>query len=174
MMGALDTVFGLDRDISDVTILQMAARTVVVFLVTLLLLRVGSRRFLGKASAFDVLVAIVLGSVMSRAINGSAAFLPTLASGFVLVGLHWLFATVAYGTRWFGPLVKGEPILVIRDGRIDQDGARRAHLSRHDLEEAIRLRGHAGGIEGVAEAYLERNGRISILAKRDDPPDADG
>jgi hypothetical protein len=36
---------------------------------------------MSKATAFDVIAAIMLGSIMSRAINGSAPFLPTLVAG---------------------------------------------------------------------------------------------
>jgi uncharacterized membrane protein YcaP (DUF421 family) len=48
--------------------------------------RLGSKRFLGQTSAFDTIVGIMLGSIMSRAINSSAPFFPTLIAGVVLVG----------------------------------------------------------------------------------------
>jgi hypothetical protein len=43
----------------------------------------------------------MLGSIMSRAINGSAPLVPTLLAGAVLLGLHWLFALLAVHTSWF-------------------------------------------------------------------------
>ena len=33
---------------------------------------------------------------MSRAINGSAPFFPTMLGGAVLVGMHWLLGVLAY------------------------------------------------------------------------------
>jgi len=100
---------------------EMALRTLIVYAAALAIVRLGSRRFLSQASAFDVIVAIMLGSVMSRAINGSAPFGATLVSGAVLVGLHWLIATAAYRLDWLGPIVKGRPVRLIVDGTVDHD-----------------------------------------------------
>jgi uncharacterized membrane protein YcaP (DUF421 family) len=73
----------------------MALRTVVIYLFTLAIVRLGSRRLLSKPSAFDVIVAIMVGSIMSRAINGTAPFVPTMLAGIVLVVMHWLLAALA-------------------------------------------------------------------------------
>ncbi len=165
MEDLLETVLGAGRDVRNVDPVQMALRTVVVYAFTLAVVRFGSRRFLGKATAFDLLVSIVIGSVMSRAINGSAPFLPTLVSGAVLVAMHGLLARIAYHVDWFGPLVKGEPILLIEDGRVRPEGLRRAHLSQKDLDEAIRLKGYDPAGSSIRLAYLERNGEISVIRR---------
>jgi uncharacterized membrane protein YcaP (DUF421 family) len=73
----------------------MALRTVVIYVFTLAIVRLGSRRLLSKPSAFDVIVAIMVGSIMSRAINGTAPFVPTMLAGIVLVVMHWLLAALA-------------------------------------------------------------------------------
>ncbi len=130
-------LLGLGRDIADVTTAQMALRTVVVYAFALAIVRLGSRRFLSKASAFDVIVAIMLGSIMSSAINGSAPFLPTLVSGAVLVGAHWLLAALAYRLDWLGPVVKGRPARLITDGTVDRDAMRRAGVSELDVEVSV-------------------------------------
>ena len=144
----------------------MALRTLLIYVFTLAIVRLGSKRFLSEASAFDVIVAIMLGSVMSRAINGSAPFFPTLVAGVVLLGLHWLFATLAFHTDWFGSLVKGNPVLLVRDGEIRWDGMRRTGMSLHDLEAALRLQGHEPDISKIRLAYLERSGQVSIIQRR--------
>src|SRR3712207_3456770 len=90
----LQAFLGYGRDVSDVNALQMALRTMIIYAVTLVLIRLGSKRFLSQATAFDVIVGIMLGSVMSRAINSSAPLVPTLAAGVALVGMHWLLAQI--------------------------------------------------------------------------------
>src|SRR5688572_2046047 len=119
----------LGLDVADVSALQMALRTVLIYAATLAIVRVGSKRFLSQATAFDAIVAIMLGSIMSRAINGSAPLLPTIAAGIILVGLHWLIAAIAYSSDWFGFLVKGEPVLLIKDGRLNERGLRGSSIS---------------------------------------------
>jgi uncharacterized membrane protein YcaP (DUF421 family) len=172
MNGALEAVtrlLGLGRDVANVTTAQMALRTVIVYAFALAIIRLGSKRFLSQASAFDVIVAIMLGSVMSRAINGSAPFLPTLVSGAVLVGTHWLLAALAYRLDWLGPVVKGQPVRLVTDGVIDRDAMRRAGVSERDLEQALRAQAGVTDPARVRLATLERDGTISVLPA-DQPP----
>ena len=100
---------GLGSDNGSIGPLATALRTIIIYGLTLAIIRLGSKRFLSKATAFDVIVAIMLGSVMSRAIDGSTPFFTTLLTGIVLLGMLWLFAQLAYKTSWFGSYVKGEP-----------------------------------------------------------------
>lgn len=164
----IQAFLGYQRDVGDVTALQMALRTLVIYAVTLILIRLGSKRFLSQATAFDVIVGIMLGSVMSRAVNGSARLLPTLAAGAALVGLHWLLAWLASRTR-FGSAVKGEPVLLIKDGQIQQQGMWETGMSTNDLEQALRLQAQATDPAKIKRAYLERNGSISVIPRPSDP-----
>jgi uncharacterized membrane protein YcaP (DUF421 family) len=165
----IQAFLALGRDVEDVGAVPMAVRTIVVYAFTLAIVRLGSKRFLSQATAFDVIVAIMLGSIMSRAINGSAPFVPTLVGGAALVGLHWLFAVLAFKTDWFGSIVKGDPVLLVEDGEIQEAGMRRASLSSRDLNEALRHRGEPPDPSKIRLAYLERNGRISVVPYKDQP-----
>lgn len=69
-------------------LVEVAVRTVIDYLVSLALERIASRRFPSQATAFNVIVGIMLGSIMSRTTNGSALLIPTMVAGLVLVGLH--------------------------------------------------------------------------------------
>ena len=73
----IQAAFGVGNDLSAG---QTALRTILIYGVTLIIVRLGSKRFLSKATAFDVIVAIMLGSVMSRGIDGSSPLLPTLVA----------------------------------------------------------------------------------------------
>jgi uncharacterized membrane protein YcaP (DUF421 family) len=165
----LEDLLGLGIDVQDVNAIQMALRTVLIYAATLAIVRVGSKRFLSQATAFDAIVAIMLGSIMSRAINGSAPFLPTVAAGIILVGLHWLIAAIAYSSDWFGTLVKGNPVLLIKDGDVQEKGLRETSVSAKDLEEALRIESHVTKPERVQLAYLERNGGISVIPSKPEP-----
>ncbi|HSL45472.1 MAG TPA: YetF domain-containing protein [Anaerolineales bacterium] len=165
----LEELLGLGLDVADVSAAQMALRTVLIYASTLAIVRVGSKRFLSQATAFDAIVAIMLGSIMSRAINGSAPFLPTVMAGIILVGLHWLIAAIAYYSDTFGNLVKGHPVLLIEDGEIQQKAMRQSSLSSQDLAEALRLGSKVTDPQRVQLAYLERNGGISVIPRKPEP-----
>jgi uncharacterized membrane protein YcaP (DUF421 family) len=168
LVAEVQLLLGLDLDLGHVDSMQMALRAIIIYAVMLVLVRLASKRFLSKASAFDVIVAIMLGSIMSRAINGSAPFLPTIVASAALLALHWLFATLSAYTS-FGALVKGEPRLLIKDGEVQEDGLRGAKLSENDLKQALRLQAGDPDPSKIRRAYLERNGRISIVPFRTEP-----
>ena len=158
----IQAFLGYQGDVSDANAIQMALRTVLVYAITLALIRLGSKRFLSQATAFDVIVGIMLGSTMSSAITGSTRLIPTMGAGAALVGLHWILAFLASRTK-FGSTVKGEPVLLIKDGQIQQQGVQRAGLSKQDLEQALRSVAQETDPANIKLAYLERNGSISMI-----------
>ncbi len=164
----IQAFLGYQGDVGDANAIQLALRTVLVYAITLALIRLGSKRFLSQATAFDVIVGIMLGSTMSSAITGSTRLIPTLGAGAALVGLHWILAFLASRTK-FGSAVKGEPVLLIKDGQIQQQGVRRTGLSKQDLEQALRSVAQETDPAHIKLAYLERNGSISMIPCPSEP-----
>ncbi len=161
----LREALALGADIMDVNSWQMALRTVLVYAVTLTAVRLGAKRFLSQATAFDAVVGIMVGSIMSRAINGSAPLVPSLVSGGVLIAAHWLLAWVAARTDRFGRIAKGEPKTLVKDGRVDHDALRSSNITERDLNEALRISGGVTDVDQVELAVLERNGGISVIPR---------
>ncbi len=150
---------------STLNIGQIALRAVFIYLVTLALVQLGhNKRFTGEFAAFDVILGIILGSVLSRTVNGSAPLGGTLVAGLLLIFFHWSFARLAYHSHALGRLVKGSSRQLVEDGKMIENTMRQESISRRDLEEAIRREGMKD-IENVKEAYSERNGAISILTE---------
>lgn len=148
----------------DITPLQMAARGAIVYIAVIVIVRFGKKRFLGIGSPFDIIVGVMLGAVAGRAISGSAPVVPSLAACAALVALHWLFSRLTVGSHVLGGFIKGHATLLVRDGRVDTKALRAAHLSEHDLDEELRQH-NVTSLDEVAEAHLERSGKISILTK---------
>ena len=162
----IQTLLGLDAESLNAG--QMAARAVLTFVVTIAVVRLGDKRLFGKGTAFDIIVAIMIGSVMSRAITDSSPLFPTWIAGLVLVGMHRLLALLAY-RGWFGPLVKGNPVLLVKDGQVRREGMREANVTEKDLEQAMRTTGSEPDPSGVRLAYLERDGSISVVPRSREP-----
>ncbi len=166
--GLLRLALGLGLDNKEINVPQMALRAVVVYVVTVAIVRLGKKRFMGRATAFDVILGIMLGSIVSRAITGNSPFLPALAASGVLVGMHWLFSSIALRWHGFGMAVKGHSDVLVRDGRIEQDELRKTHMTEHDLWEDLRKKGITR-LEEVAEARLERDGGLSVIKAKSEP-----
>jgi uncharacterized membrane protein YcaP (DUF421 family) len=166
---ATNTVLGLSLNPDDLGAGQMALRAVLVYVAGLIIVRLAKKRFMGRHSAFDSVLLVILGSVLSRAINGTAAFFETLGASLVLVGAHWVTGYAAYHSHRFGDAVKGYESELVRDGVVDETRMRKHHISEHDLDEALRLQGNTTQLSDVATAHLERSGDISVITRRRDP-----
>jgi uncharacterized membrane protein YcaP (DUF421 family) len=162
---ALNWLIGLELENKDINALQMSLRAVIVFFIAIIMLRIGNKRFMGKNTALDVMLGIVFGSTVSRAITGNAPFFPTLAASLVLVLLHWTLAAIAFRSQGFSNAIKGRNRLLVRAGEIQWDEMRKGHIAEDDLKEAMRNQGKQPEIKEVRSAHLERNGDISIITK---------
>lgn len=163
VFNALEYGLGLGSDSHELTIWQMVLRAIVVYCIALALIRLGETRFIGENTAFDVILAIVFGSIVSRAITGQSAFFPTLAAAVTVVLIHWLFAALAFHLNWFAFLIKGRSHVLVQDGEIQWAAMRRSHIGKHDLMRALRAQGNVTTLDEVQEARLERDGSISVI-----------
>jgi uncharacterized membrane protein YcaP (DUF421 family) len=166
---SLRWALGVDTDPRSYNVLQVSLRALLVYLLGLLIIRLGRNRLLGRQSSFDIVLGFVLGSILSRAITGTAHILVTLASTLVLVLAHRLVAALSFHSHGFGALFKGEPHRLVQDGRIDWEQMRKEHISDRDLEEALRQHAKTADEKRVAEARLERNGEISVVERPREP-----
>ncbi len=147
---------------------QMIPRTVVVYVVALLLIRIGKRRFLGGYTTFDILLGFVVGSVMSRAITGTITLTNMIFVVATLVGIHWLIAVITY---YFDTnnVVKNSERQLVKDGEINEDAMRKSKLGENDLLQAMRQKGKVESLDKVKSAYLERDGSITVIPKGCEP-----
>ena len=164
-LSSLDHLLGIGLPPSQLEFQHLALRSLVVFISAVVMARVGDRRSLGRNAGFDVMLGVILGSVVSRAINGQAAFFPTLGAGFVLIFLHRLLGAAAFHSHFFSVLVKGRDRLLVKDGKVDVKEMRRTKITEDDLLENLRLEGQVRSPDEVLEARLERNGAVSVLKK---------
>jgi uncharacterized membrane protein YcaP (DUF421 family) len=164
----LQAALGIGLESRDLGVVQMGLRAAIVFVVTLTIVRLGKKRFLGRATAFDVILGIMLGSIVSRGVTGNAPLVPTLGAAAALMLMHWLFSAIALRWHGFGALVKGRPRLLVSEGRMDDEAMRTAHMTEHDLREDLRSKSVAR-LEEVREARLERSGHLSVIKAKPEP-----
>jgi uncharacterized membrane protein YcaP (DUF421 family) len=156
---------GLGAEPQTLTFMQISLRGIIVFIFTLVMVRVSARRSLARRTVFDTVFLVILASVLARAINGSSDLLPTIGGGFAMVAFHRLLAWIAFYSHGFGNLIKGADEILIRDGELVHRKLRNHHITRHDLEEDLRLALHAEDLARVRKARLERSGDISFICK---------
>lgn len=158
----LDAILGQGGDLQW---WQECARAALIFAYGLLIFRLAGRRIFGKWSALDVIVSLIVGSNLSRALTGNADLWGTLAATTLLIVLHGLVAQLVARSQVFSRLFEGRALPVLSAGETDRRRLRLHAISDADFLEALRAR----GIDNPAEAravILEPSGKISVLRRR--------
>ena len=159
----IKTIFG---EGTDLNCLQMSSRAVVTFFISLVLMRIAGIRTFGKKSAFDNVIMILLGSVLSRAVVGASPYIPTVIGCLAFVLVHWVLAWLSLYNDTLGKFVKGEKVSLYAEGKLNETNMRRARISDKDLREGLRLKINDDGFDEVKEIFIERNGEISVVKKK--------
>jgi uncharacterized membrane protein YcaP (DUF421 family) len=155
----MEEVFGATGNVSWY---QECARSVLIFAYGLALVRISGRRIFGKWSALDIIVSIIIGSNLSRALTGGAPLWGTLAATTLFVSVHWILANLVSRSASVSRVIEGLPIELARSGSARTSVFRRHSISESDLQEALRQ----SGVENLAAATvvtLEPSGRITVL-----------
>ncbi len=161
--GFINDMFGNG---TDLTALQMAARTFIVFVIGLVLIRISGRRSFGMQVAFDNVLLILLGAILSRAVVGASPFIPTIAAAATIAILHRLTGMLAYYSSKWGKYVKGESLPIYKDGKVYRKNMMYCMVTQNDLEASVRLAMNTDSMEGVEAVYMEREGRLSVVKKK--------
>jgi uncharacterized membrane protein YcaP (DUF421 family) len=162
----LDALFGTLHDLSPG---QECARAVLIFFYGLLMLRLSGRRTFAQMSAVDLILSIIVGSNLSRAMTGGVPFWATLAAVAVLVALHLMLAHAVARSARLSRWIEGHAVVLAEDGVIREAARRRCKISMADLAEALR----AHGLDGLGELHkarklvLEPSGTISVVKRRE-------
>jgi len=149
----------------DLTALQMGDRAFVMFFITLFLIRLAGMRAFGQKSAFDMIIVIMLGAILSRAVTGASAFWPTVTAGAVLAIIHRLLALASMYSESIGAVIKGNKILLFKNNKLIKKNMMKCAVSYKDLQEEVRLILNDTTMDNVEEIYMERSGKISIVKK---------
>lgn len=141
---------------------QELPRAFVVFVFGLILLRISGRRTFARWSALDIIVSIVMGSSLSRALTGSAPLGGTLLAMSLIAFLHWVLARAASRSRRFAHLVEGQPAILGQSGAVFPREMQRYNISETDMSEALRKEGVPDAARTL-QVTLEPSGAITVL-----------
>jgi uncharacterized membrane protein YcaP (DUF421 family) len=162
----LETIFGGDLE-KNLTLAQECARAALIFCYGLLMLRLSGRRTFAQMSAIDLVISIIVGSNLSRAMTGGVPFWETLASVAVLVALHLLLAHAVARSPGLARWAEGSPVILAQDGVIVERARLNCKISMADIDESLREEGidGLGEIGKTRKLVLEPSGKISVIKK---------
>jgi uncharacterized membrane protein YcaP (DUF421 family) len=159
----LEDILGVDP--KNFTVWQICLRAFITYFFTVFIIKFGHKRFMASTTPFDTVLGFILGSVVSRAINGQAAFFPTLAGSLLLVLLHWSTGWLAMRSKFVARAFKGESHVLYQNGRLNEREMRRHLISKEEIEQYMRQTANIDQWEEMKSATLERSGEIGIVKK---------
>jgi uncharacterized membrane protein YcaP (DUF421 family) len=145
--------------------MDLVLRTIFVFFLILVVTRAVGRRELSSMEPIDLILLVVIGDLVQSGVTqsdysltGTTIVIVTMA--LLVVGTAWL----GYRFRGLRPILEGEPIVVVVDGRVLEKNLRRQRMTVEELGAEARL-AQIGSLEDVRYAVLESNGKVSFLTR---------
>ncbi|MBE3589240.1 MAG: DUF421 domain-containing protein [Firmicutes bacterium] len=145
-------------------------RAVISYLWLLMMARLMGQRMLGRLTMFDLVVAIAVGQIAASPNTTPQFSLVVNMLGITVWSL--MHITISRLTTRFPAwrrVFAGEPIVVMRDGRVLERNMARAALTFDDLMEELRQR-NVPKLTDVEFAVFEPSGKISVVQKADRKP----
>jgi uncharacterized membrane protein YcaP (DUF421 family) len=145
--------------------MDIVLRGVFVFVFLYVLMRMIGRRELSSLEPFDLILLIVLGDAVQQGLTQDDY---SLTGAFLAIGtIAIMQVTVSYANfRKLRPVLDGEPIVVVQDGKPIEKNLKRERVTIEDLAAAARQQNIAK-IEDVQWAVMETSGAISFIKKSD-------
>ena len=143
--------------------LAIILRTVVVYLIILIGLRLAGKREIGQMTIFDLVMLLLIANAVQNAMVGPDTSLTGgILAAVVLLAMNYLIARMRLYFPAVRRLVEGTPTLLVLHGEVMTRNLNREGLDQEMLETALREHGIAQ-ISDVEMAVLEVDGSISVV-----------
>lgn len=140
-------------------------RTVFLYILILVILRIMGKKELGQLSVVDFVVSIMMAEMAVLAIeNPNTPMFTNILPMLLLMIIQIVLAYATLRSKKFRDLVDGKPTIIINKGKIDEEAMRKHRYNFDDL--LLQLRGKdIRNITDVEFAILETTGELSVLKK---------
>jgi uncharacterized membrane protein YcaP (DUF421 family) len=139
-----------------------AVRGVLVYVVMLVVIRVLGKRTVGNFTAFDLLVALMLGEVVDEVIYGDVSIAQGLVAILVIALCKYLTAWLTYWDHGFNKILEGQPTEIVRNGEFVRKGLRSEMMNEQEVLAALRLN-DISDMREVKLAIMEVDGQVSVI-----------
>ena len=150
--------------------IEIAVKLALGLLSLVIVINISGKGNLAPTSASDQVQNYVLGGIIGGVIYSPSIsilqYLNILLIWIILVlGMKWLKTNNSY----FKKMIDGQPITIIKKGKIDIEATRKAGLTAQDVAFKLRTQG-VYSIQKVKRAVLEQNGQLIIIQQGEENP----
>jgi len=146
--------------------MDLAIRAVVLYFLIFVVTRIVGRRELGTLAPFDFILLVVLGDAIQQGLTqDDYSVTGAVIVVAVIAVLQVSTSYVSFKVPRLRPVLEGEPIVIVQDGKLVEKNMKRERLTEEDVTEQARQQ-QIGSLADVQWAVLEASGSISFIPKR--------
>ncbi|MBI3578885.1 MAG: DUF421 domain-containing protein [Ignavibacteriales bacterium] len=150
-------------------LLEIALRTLIIYVVVLVGIRLTGKREVGQMTPFDLVLLLLIANAVQNAMTGpDTSVLGGIVAAATLLLLNASVTRIVWRYRSARKLVEGSPTLLIRHGKVLHENLAKEKIPAEALHQALREHGIAN-VGDVSIAVLEIDGSISVLKNEEIP-----
>lgn len=147
---------------------ETALRTLIMFIIILVSLRILGKRGVKQLSVFELVVIIGLGSAAGDPMfYKDVGILPALVVFAIIVAIYSGITYYIGRNKNFEALVEGKPVCLIEDGMFSIENFKKEPLGEYEFFAELRMKG-VSQLGQVEQAIVESCGSISVFFYPDD------
>ena len=140
-------------------------RTLILLVAVIVAVRLMGKRQIGQLQPAELVVTILLSQIAATPMqDNDIPMMNTLIAVMVLVGVEILISYFSMKNSRFRAVLQGNPVMVIKEGRLDQKQLARIRYTVDDLMESLRAK-DVFDISSVLCAVAETDGSLSVLLR---------
>lgn len=148
--------------------ISIVIRTAILYFTVTFGIRLMGKRQIGDMQPNELVVTLLISEIAAIPLQDiNQPVLNGIAAIFVLVVLEIIFSVFAMKSFFMRKLLSGKSVVVIKNGKLDQQAMRNLRMTILDLVELLRGQ-DVFDISEVAFAVVEVNGDLSVLLKTEE------
>lgn len=142
-------------------------RTLILYFTVICVVRLMGKRQIGELQPSELVITLLLSEIIAMPMeNNDIPLISTVIPVMLLVTLEIITSAISMKSLKFRFLVQGHPIIIIRNGELQQKEMKKLRLTIDDILESLRQK-DIFDISLVSYAILETNGQMSVMLKPD-------
>src|ERR687887_2884920 len=147
--------------------MDLALRAVVLYVFIFLLTRIVGRRELSSLGPFDIILLVIIGDAVQQGLTQDDYSLTGALIVVTAIALLQVFTSyLSFRFSLLRPVLEGDPIVIVQDGKPIERNLRRERLTLEDVMEEARSSAQIASLDEIQFAVVERSGAISFLEKK--------
>ena len=140
---------------------------IVCYVTLLVTLRLSGKRTLSRMNAYDMIITMALGAVLTKAmLTKDQSIADAVLAIILLIGFQYVVSAFSCRSQFFRDIVTPKPAVLYHNGDFARDVMRKERVSEKEVEAAVHEKGvpDLGGVDAI---ILGANGELSVLVKPD-------